>query len=65
MFVVGGEFTLFMNGIVEGRNAVERMANIARASGSNDRRDNSKPPTPLKRSPASRRQSTTDCSRDS
>ena len=33
VFVVGGEFTLFMNGIVEGRNAVERMANIAKGFG--------------------------------
>ncbi len=33
VFVVGGEFTLFVNGIVEGSNVVERMAAISRKFG--------------------------------
>jgi hypothetical protein len=33
VFVVGGEFTLFINGIVEGRNVVERMTTISRRFG--------------------------------
>ena len=33
VFVVGGEFTLFINGIIEGRNVVERMANIRKGFG--------------------------------
>lgn len=33
VFVVGGEFTLFINGIVEGRNVMERMANLAKDFG--------------------------------
>ena len=33
VFVVGGEFTLFVNGIVEGRNVVERMAALSRKFG--------------------------------
>lgn len=33
VFVVGGEFTLFVNGIVKGRNVVERMTNLAKGFG--------------------------------
>ncbi len=33
VFVIGGEFTLFINGIVEGRNVVERMSTISRRFG--------------------------------
>jgi len=33
VFVVGGEFTLFVNGIVKGRNVMERMANIRKGFG--------------------------------
>jgi hypothetical protein len=33
VFVVGGEFTLFINGLVEGRNVVERMTNISKGFG--------------------------------
>ena len=33
VFVVGGEFTLFINGIVEGRNVVERMTTISKDFG--------------------------------
>ncbi len=33
VFVVGGEFTLFTKGIVNGRNAMERMANLAKGFG--------------------------------
>ena len=35
VLVVGGELTLFMNGIVEGRNVVERMANLRKKFGRN------------------------------
>ena len=31
VFVVGGEFTLFVDGIVKGRNFMERMANLAKS----------------------------------
>ncbi len=33
VFVVGGEFTLFIDGIVKGRNVMERMANVAKGFG--------------------------------
>jgi hypothetical protein len=33
VFVVGGEFTLFIDGIVKGRNAMERMANLVKDFG--------------------------------
>ncbi len=33
VFVVGGEFTLFINGIVEGKNVVERMTTISKRFG--------------------------------
>ncbi len=33
VLVVGGELTLFMNGIVKGRNVVERMANLKKSFG--------------------------------
>lgn len=33
VFVVGGEFTLFIDGIVKGRNFMERMANVAKDFG--------------------------------
>jgi hypothetical protein len=33
VFVVGGEFTLFIDGIIQGRNVVERMGNAMKAFG--------------------------------
>ncbi len=33
VFVVGGEFTLFINGIIEGRNVMERMGTITKKFG--------------------------------
>ncbi len=33
VFVLGGEFTLFVNGIVKGRNFMERMSNLAKDFG--------------------------------
>jgi hypothetical protein len=33
VFVVGGEFTLFIDGIVKGRNVTERMANLMKSFG--------------------------------
>ncbi len=33
VFVVGGEFTLFVNGIIKGKNVMQRMANLAKGFG--------------------------------